>query len=101
VQWRWQIFLRLLREALESLVQSELLHCRGMPPDSDRARTLPVLLLITYRPEFTPPWAGHAHATAMVLNRLDRRQVTAMADQITGKPLPREARATARSPRPS
>ena len=24
-----------------------------------------------------------------------------MADQITGKPLPREARATARSPRPS
>ena len=56
----------------------------------DRARTLPVLLLITYRPEFTPPWANHAHATTMVLNRLGSRQVTAMADQITGKPLPRE-----------
>jgi predicted ATPase/DNA-binding response OmpR family regulator/class 3 adenylate cyclase len=56
----------------------------------DRARTLPMLLLITYRPEFTPPWASHAHATTMVLNRLGGREVTAMADLITGKPLPRE-----------
>jgi class 3 adenylate cyclase/DNA-binding response OmpR family regulator len=56
----------------------------------DRARTLPVLLLITYRPEFAPPWANHAHATTMVLNRLAGRQVTAMADQISGKSLPRE-----------
>jgi hypothetical protein len=32
----------------------------------DRARTLPMLLLITSRPEFTPPWANHAHATTMV-----------------------------------
>jgi class 3 adenylate cyclase/DNA-binding response OmpR family regulator/predicted ATPase len=56
----------------------------------DRARSMPVLLLITYRPEFTPPWASHAHTTTMVLNRLGRRHVTAMADQITGKPLPHE-----------
>ena len=56
----------------------------------DRARNLPVLLLITYRPDFAPPWAGHAHATTLVLNRLGSRQVIAMADHITGKRLPRE-----------
>jgi class 3 adenylate cyclase/DNA-binding response OmpR family regulator/predicted ATPase len=56
----------------------------------DRARTLPVLLLITYRPEFGPPWASYAHATTMMLNRLGGRQVTTMADRITGKRLPRE-----------
>ena len=55
-----------------------------------RARNLPVLLLITYRPEFTPPWAGHAHATAIVLNRLGNREVTAIAEHVTGKRLPRE-----------
>ena len=56
----------------------------------DRARNLPVLLLITYRPEFTPPWASHAHATTLVLNRLGDREVTAIADHVTGKRLPRE-----------
>jgi class 3 adenylate cyclase/DNA-binding response OmpR family regulator/predicted ATPase len=56
----------------------------------DRARNLPVLIVITYRPEFTPPWASRAHATTMVLSRLGNREVTAMADQITGKRLPRE-----------
>ena len=49
----------------------------------DRARTLPVLLLITYRPDFMPPWASQAHATTLVLNRLASRHVIAMADQIT------------------
>jgi class 3 adenylate cyclase len=57
----------------------------------DRIRALPVLLLITYRPpEFTSPWASHAHATTMVLNRLDDRQVTTLAEQISGKRLPPE-----------
>ena len=56
----------------------------------DRARTLPVLVLITYRPEFSPVWASHAHATTLVLNRLGGLQVTAMAEQISGKRLPRE-----------
>src|SRR6516165_6694383 len=56
----------------------------------DRARNLPLLLLITYRPDFAPPWAGHAHATTLVLNRLGSGQVIAMADQIAGKRLPHE-----------
>jgi DNA-binding response OmpR family regulator/class 3 adenylate cyclase len=58
----------------------------------DRVRNLPMLLLITYRPEFTAVWANHAHATTIVLNRLSNSQVTAMADNLTGKRLPREVR---------
>ena len=38
----------------------------------DRIRTLGVLLLVTYRPEFEPPWIGRPHVTALTLNRLGR-----------------------------
>jgi predicted ATPase len=58
----------------------------------DRAIGLPILVLITYRSEFTPPWASHVHATTLVLNRLGDREVIAMVDHITGKRLPREVR---------
>ena len=39
----------------------------------DRLQSLPVLALITFRPEFAPPWPGHTHVTALTLNRLSRR----------------------------
>src|SRR6202041_589061 len=29
----------------------------------DRIRTLPALLIVTYRPEFEPPWLGRPHVT--------------------------------------
>jgi predicted ATPase len=35
-----------------------------------RIERLPVLLLITFRPEFTPPWGGLAHVSLLSLNRL-------------------------------
>ena len=56
----------------------------------DHVRNLPVLLLITYRSEFAPPWASHPYATTIVLNRLGHSQIISMADRITGKRLPRE-----------
>jgi len=56
----------------------------------DRVRGLPVLLLVTHRPEFAPPWGSHPHATTLVLNRLGNREVTAIADYVTEKRLPRE-----------
>ena len=57
----------------------------------DRVEGLPVLALITFRPEFTPPWGGHAHVTALTLNRLGRRQGGAMVERVTGgKALPAE-----------
>ena len=31
---------------------------------------LPVLLLVTYRPEFQPPWTGQPHVTTLALSRL-------------------------------
>src|SRR5499425_2454685 len=55
----------------------------------DRVQRLPVLLLATARPEFTPPWPSHAHVTALSLTRLSRRECVALVERITaGKPLP-------------
>ena len=36
----------------------------------DRVPTLPVLMIITFRPDFTPPWAGRSQVTLLSLNRL-------------------------------
>ncbi len=56
-----------------------------------RTPQLPVLLLITARPEFTPPWPGHAHVTTVPLTRLDRRCGAALVERVaTGKTLPEE-----------
>jgi len=52
---------------------------------------LRVLLLITARPEFTPPWPSHAHVTTVALTRLSRHEGAALIDRVTaGKMLPRE-----------
>ena len=60
----------------------------------NRVATLPVLLLITFRPEFEPPWIGQPHVTALTLNRLTRPEVDAMIDRIAGnKQLPSERQA--------
>jgi predicted ATPase len=53
----------------------------------DRIANLPVLLLITFRPEFAPPWSGQPHVTALTLNRLMRREVDAMIDRVAGNKL--------------
>ena len=55
----------------------------------ERVRQLPVLVLITFRPEFQPPWTGHAHVTALTMGRLGRRQGADLVARVTGdKPLP-------------
>jgi class 3 adenylate cyclase/predicted ATPase len=53
----------------------------------DRIANLPVLLLITFRPEFEPPWIGQPHVTALTLNRLTRHDVQAMIDRVAGNKL--------------
>ena len=59
----------------------------------NRVATLPVLLLITYRPEFEPPWIGQPYVTTLTLNRLTRHEVDAMIDRIAGnKQLPANLR---------
>jgi predicted ATPase len=55
----------------------------------DRVQRLPVLTVITFRPEFSLAWAGRAHVTALSLNRLGGHQATAMVARVTGgKALP-------------
>jgi class 3 adenylate cyclase/predicted ATPase len=57
----------------------------------ERVRSLPVLLIVTFRPEFLPPWIGQPQVTMLALNRLDRHDRTALIAQITGgKVLPGE-----------
>jgi class 3 adenylate cyclase/predicted ATPase len=57
----------------------------------ERVRDLPVLLIITFRPAFQPPWTGQPQVTMLALNRLDRRDRTALVAQIAGdKALPDE-----------
>jgi len=59
----------------------------------DRIRTLSVLLIVTYRPEFEPPWIGRPHVAALTLNRLGEREVAAMIDRVIGnQPLPASIR---------
>jgi predicted ATPase len=59
----------------------------------DRLKTLGVLLTITYRPEFAPPWIGQPHVTALTINRLGDWEIAAMIDLVTGnKPLPTSIR---------
>jgi class 3 adenylate cyclase len=56
-----------------------------------RVRRLPVLVVLSYRPEFNPPWGGQAHVTTLPLNRLGRRQGAAMVARLAGgKALPDE-----------
>jgi class 3 adenylate cyclase/tetratricopeptide (TPR) repeat protein len=55
----------------------------------DRMRDLSVLLIVTYRNEFDPPWVGQPHVTTLTINRLARREIAAMIDCVTGnKSLP-------------
>ena len=57
----------------------------------EQVRRLPVLLVVTFRPEFEPPWVGQSRVSLLALNRLDRRDRTVLVMQITaGKALPDE-----------
>jgi len=53
----------------------------------DRIRTLRVLLLVTFRPEFDAPWVGRPYVTTLTVNRLAERDIGAMIDRIIGNKL--------------
>jgi class 3 adenylate cyclase/predicted ATPase len=59
----------------------------------DRLRSLRVLLIVTYRPEFEPPWIGRSYITVLSLNRLDEHEMGAMINCVAGnKPLQQSVR---------
>jgi class 3 adenylate cyclase/predicted ATPase len=53
----------------------------------DRVRTLRALVIVTFRPEFEPPWIGQPHVTALTINRLTEREIGAMIDRVAGNKL--------------
>lgn len=57
----------------------------------DQSPTAPILNVLTYRPDFKPPWPMRSHMTPLTLNRLERPQVEAMITELAaGKSLPDE-----------
>ena len=50
----------------------------------DRIKSVGVLLIMTYRPEFEPPWLGRPYVTALTLNRLGERDIATMIDRVQG-----------------
>jgi len=103
VQQRRQTFAALL-DQLEGLARQQpvLVVCEDMHwADAttlelfdltvDRIRGLPILVLMTFRPEFEPPWAGLANVSLLRLDRLDRQDTRALIEQVTvGRQLPGE-----------
>ena len=53
----------------------------------DKVPTLGVLLVVTFRPEFDPPWIGRPYVTALTINRLAEREVGALIDHVVGDKL--------------
>jgi class 3 adenylate cyclase/tetratricopeptide (TPR) repeat protein/ABC-type transport system involved in cytochrome c biogenesis ATPase subunit len=103
VQQRRQTFAALL-DQLEGLARQQpvLIVCEDMHwADAttlelfdltvDRIRGLPILVLMTFRPEFEPPWTGLANVSLLRLDRLDRQDTRALVEQVTvGRQLPGE-----------
>jgi tetratricopeptide (TPR) repeat protein len=60
----------------------------------DQLKILPVLLIVTFRPEFNAPWAGRSYVTSLALNRLGEREAAAIIARIVGnKQLPADVTA--------
>jgi class 3 adenylate cyclase len=50
----------------------------------DRVAQLPVLLVVTFRPEFRQGWSGQPHVTLLTLNRLGETDVIALVRELAG-----------------
>jgi len=57
----------------------------------ERAATLRLLIVVTFRPEYQAPWVTNPVATQLALNRLSQAQVTTLLGSLAqGKSLPEE-----------
>ncbi len=57
----------------------------------EQSPTVPMLKVLTYRPEFVPPWSMHSHMTPITLNRMERPEVESLiGNQAGGKQMPPE-----------
>lgn len=73
LQWMDPSSLELLNLLIERIPQSQ------------------ILLLLTYRPEFRPPWEPRSYQTQIELNRLSSKDAKVLIERVSrGKPLPEE-----------
>jgi len=57
----------------------------------DQVPTTPILALLTFRPEFSPPWGPRSYISQLTLSRLGHSQVGEMVEKVTGgRTLPAE-----------
>jgi predicted ATPase/class 3 adenylate cyclase len=57
----------------------------------DQGPTARILALLTFRPDFAPPWTGRSHLSHMTLHRLTRSETAEIAIRVAqGKALPPE-----------
>ena len=57
----------------------------------DRVRSIPLLIVLTHRPEFQSRWSQHGHVIALNLSKLTRAQSRAIVSKLAGgKALPAE-----------
>jgi class 3 adenylate cyclase/predicted ATPase len=50
----------------------------------ERVRELPVLGLLTFRPDFEPPWVGRPNVAAVTVGRLEQNDVESVIARVTG-----------------
>jgi class 3 adenylate cyclase/predicted ATPase len=48
----------------------------------DKVAALPALMLVTFRPDFSPAWVGEPHVTLLTLNRLSEREGAEMVRRL-------------------
>jgi TOMM system kinase/cyclase fusion protein len=57
----------------------------------DQGPTARIMTMLTFRPDFSPPWTGRSHLTQVTLPRLPRRQAAELTGRVAqGKALPAE-----------
>ena len=56
----------------------------------DQAPTARLLMVLTCRPEFHPPWGFRTYLTPITLGRLSHAQATILVQRVAGKALPPE-----------
>jgi class 3 adenylate cyclase/predicted ATPase len=57
----------------------------------EQAPTAAILIVLTFRPDFVPPWSSRSHMTPITLSRLERPQTEVLVTRLSGgKALPAE-----------
>jgi class 3 adenylate cyclase len=57
----------------------------------EQSPTAPLLLVLTFRPDFSPPWTARSHLTPITLNRLEPPQIEHMVNRLAkGKSVPEQ-----------